>query len=89
MGLIRCLVLGIEVCQRRLEASTEAVLAVQCNCPLNRLIADYISVREVLGYDASMRFVFLRNLVALFLLADSWRVARWVGARLNLDEVGS
>lgn len=57
------MVLAVELVQLVEEACGDAVLVVKLDGALDRGVADYIPMREVLGNDARPRFLFLCDLV--------------------------
>ena len=52
LGLVRGLVLGIEICEGGGEAIGDAVFVVEGNGALNGVVADAVAMGEILGYDA-------------------------------------
>lgn len=63
LGALRGVVLLVEVVQDGGEARGDAVLAVQSDGLLERLVAEDVAVRQVLGHDARARLVLLREVV--------------------------
>lgn len=64
LGLLGGLVLAVELLQGGGEAVGDAVLLVEGDRALNRLVAQHISVGQVLGEDAASRLVLLRDVLA-------------------------
>lgn len=65
LGLVSRLVLLIEGGQGVGELRADTVLVVECDGLLNGVVADHVTVREVLGNDARAGLVFLRDLVVV------------------------
>lgn len=68
LGLVEGVVLLVEVLQGGGEARGEAVLLVQRDGLLDRLVADDVAVRQVLGDDARARLVLLLDVVVVLVL---------------------
>jgi hypothetical protein len=67
LGTLGGIELLVEVCERGSEAVRDAVLLVQSDRFLDRLVADYVSVGQVLCQDAGAGLVFLGDVVLFFL----------------------
>lgn len=64
-SLVRGLELAIEVRERIREPIRDAVLVVELDRTLNRLVADDVAMSEILGDDARARLVFLLDVALL------------------------
>lgn len=68
LGALGSVELLVEVAQSGGKAGGEAVLLVQGDSLLDRVVADHVSVSQVLGDNAGARLVLLGDVVLIFLL---------------------
>ena len=83
LGAFRCLDAVVEVGQRGREAIGEAMLLVELDRPLQRLVPDAVSLCDVLGQDAGAGLVLLAELPVV--LADGF-ARRWALSGRKLVE---
>ena len=91
LGLLGGLVLVVDVLERSKEAAGNTVLVVKVERTLRSLVADNVTVGEVLGDDTGAGLLLLGNLVAVLLAVGLIELLSALGTgygNLGLSKLG-